>query len=87
MYRVQCTICTLAYFWLRKTSLIEENAKCRRLKKLICKRDFAAGVYLSEAQSPIPPPLHTVYVYTVDLSKQGMGEGGRVEPERRLEGK
>jgi len=25
------------------------------------KRDFAAGVYPSEAQDPISPPLHTVY--------------------------
>jgi hypothetical protein len=28
--------------------------------------DIAAGVYLSEAQNAIPPPpLHTVFVYTV----------------------
>ncbi len=32
-----------------------------------------------------PPPLHTVYVYTVYLGT-GKGGGGRVEPERRLEG-
>ncbi len=31
------------------------------------------------------PPLHTVYVYTVYLVTQRRG-GGRVEPERRLEG-
>ncbi len=44
-------------------------------------RDFAAGVYLSEAQNPIsPPPLLTVYVY------MGMGGGGRDEPEGRLKG-
>ncbi len=57
-------------------------------KKIYLYRDFPAGVYLSEAQNPIPPPLHTVYVYTVYLLlfntwKRG---GGRVEPERRLEG-
>ncbi len=38
--------------------------------------DFAAGVYLSEAPSPFmtpcsPPPLHTVYVYTVYLWEGG----------------
>ncbi len=35
-------------------------------KKIDLERDFAAGVYLSEAQNPIPAPslLHTVYVYT-----------------------
>jgi hypothetical protein len=36
-----------------------------------------AGVYLSEAG---------VYLYTVYLFTQGRGEGGRDEPERRLEG-
>jgi hypothetical protein len=31
-------------------------------------KDFAAGVYLSEAQNPKPPPpLHTVFVYTLYL--------------------
>jgi hypothetical protein len=30
-------------------------------KKLACKMTF------SEAQNPIPPPLHNVYVYTVYL--------------------
>ncbi len=52
-------------------------------------KDFAAGVYLSEAQNPITPPptpLHTVHVYTVYLFTQGRGGGGRVESKRRLEG-
>jgi hypothetical protein len=42
--------------------------------------DFAAGVYLSEAQNPIPPPLHTVHVYVDTVYSDR--EGGRgVEPE------
>ncbi len=56
--------------------------------------DFAACVYLSEAQNPIPPPpphltnrlrvYSTGYVYTVQyIYSHG---GGGVEPERRLEG-
>jgi hypothetical protein len=39
--------------------------------------DFAAGVYLSEAQNPLHPPLHTEYVYTVYLfTQRGGGEAG-----------
>jgi hypothetical protein len=54
------------------------------IKKIYLEVDFAAGVYLSEAQNPIPPPLHTVYVYQVYvLIHTGNGRRGRVEPERR----
>ncbi len=53
--------------------------------------DFAAGVYLSEAPSPPRTPyLPLIYcmrvLYTVYLFTLGRGEGGRVEPERMLEG-
>jgi hypothetical protein len=36
----------------RKIVLIESNDKCRYPKKIDLLRDFAAGVYLSEAPSP-----------------------------------
>ncbi len=29
------------------------------IKKIFLYRDFAAGVYLSEAQNPVPPPPYT----------------------------
>ncbi len=58
-------------------------------EKIELQRDFTAGVYLSEAQNPIPPPLsHTVYVYTGYLftHRREGGGGGESQPERRLEG-
>ncbi len=45
--------------------------------------DFAAGIYLSEAQNPIPPPLHTVYVYTVYSILIHTGKGGGEELNQR----
>ncbi len=36
--------------------------------------DFAAGVNLSEAQNPIPLPLHTVYVLYTYSHREGGGE-------------
>jgi hypothetical protein len=49
-------------------------------------RDFAAGVYLSEGQNPMhcTPPPYTCIQFTD--SQREMGERGRVEPDRRLEG-
>ncbi len=56
-------------------------------KKIDQYRDFAAGVYLSLVQNPIPPSLPhcLVYVCTVYLFTQGRGGGVEIEPERRLE--
>ena len=45
-------------------------------KKIYLEGDFAAGVYLSEAQHTIQPPLHTVDMYTAYLFTQGKGERG-----------
>ncbi len=43
--------------------------------------DFAAGIYLYEAQKPIPPPPYTVFLYTVYLHSHREEGGGKVEPE------
>jgi hypothetical protein len=59
-------------------------------KRIDLQGDLAADVYLSEAQNPQPLPytLYTCILYSVYLCTQGSGEGvGRVEPERRLEGR
>jgi hypothetical protein len=39
----------------------------------------AAGVYLSEAQNPIPPPLtHCIRVYSILIHTGKGGEGGEL---------
>jgi hypothetical protein len=50
--------------------------------------DFAAGVYLSEPQNPIPPPppLYTLYMCIQHTYSHMGGGDGRVKPEKRLEG-
>jgi hypothetical protein len=73
--------CGLRYIYTetiqpRKIRLTEGNAKCRHLKFVHLYRDFAADVYLSEAQDPIPPPLtHCVCGYSI-LIHTGKGNGG-----------
>jgi hypothetical protein len=82
-YSICSRQCTIAF----EDSVIDLDFryKMSSSKQTDLLRDFAAGVYLSEAQNPIPPPLHTVYVYTVYLFTQERG-GGRIEPERRSDG-
>jgi hypothetical protein len=38
--------------WTYQLYTADTKAKCRHLKKLTCKKNIAAGVYLSEAPSP-----------------------------------
>jgi hypothetical protein len=48
-------------------------------KKNYLLRNFAAGVYLSVAQNPIPPPLYTLYTcihYIYSHREGGVGGGG-----------
>jgi hypothetical protein len=51
-------------------------------EKFDMERDFAEGVYLSEARTPIPHFTHCLYVYTVYLFTQRRGSG-RVELDGR----
>jgi hypothetical protein len=46
-------------------------------KKIDLLKDFAAVDYLSEAQNPIPPPVHTVQ-YMCKQFTYSPREGGRV---------
>jgi hypothetical protein len=42
--------------------------------------DFAAGVYVSEAQNPIPPlPPYTLYTCIHSILIRSRGGGGRVK--------
>ncbi len=55
-------------------------------KKIDLYRDFAAGVYLSEAQNPIPPPLtHCILVCSILVQiEKGGGELNQREGERGM---
>jgi hypothetical protein len=67
----------------RKIRLIESNAKCRHLK-LICKRTLRQ-VFICLRPEPLTPPPPTYFTHSMFIHT-GMGWGGTVEPERRLEG-
>jgi hypothetical protein len=71
-------------FIRRKIRLIESIAKYRYLKKFTCKGPLRQLICPRPRIPYPPPPLHTVYVYTVYIFTQGGGE--RVETERRREG-
>jgi hypothetical protein len=66
-----------------KVILIEGNAKCYILK-LTCEGTLRQVFVCLRPRTPYPLTHCTLYVYTVYLFTQG--RGGRVEPERRLEG-
>jgi hypothetical protein len=57
----------------------KDNAHRRQCKMFSSKqvhlqRDFAAGVYLSEAQNPLPPITHYIRVYRIITHTGGGGE-------------
>jgi hypothetical protein len=54
-------------------------------KKMICNGILRQVFICLRPRPPYPPPLHTVYVYTIYLFTQGRG-GGRVEPEIKVRG-
>ncbi len=67
-------------FHHRKIRIIEGNAKCH-LNKSTCKMDFAAGIYLSEAQNPIhllPYILFTCTEYSTVYCTYSHRKGGRM---------
>jgi hypothetical protein len=72
----------------RKIRLIEGNAKCRHLKKFMCKGTLRQVFICLRPRTPSSAYLHTVYVYGIQYiySHREGEEGGRVESEGRLEG-
>ncbi len=67
----------------RKIRLIDNNAKCRYLKKFTSKGTLRLVFYLSEVPSPPmipyspPPHTHCIYVYKYTYShRERMGGGG-----------
>ncbi len=72
----------------RRIKLIEDNAKCRHRNKMTCKGTLRHVFICLWTRTPYPPPLHTITFihYIVLLIHTRKGGGGRVEPERRLEG-
>jgi hypothetical protein len=87
--RWPCRICPCPDdFNHREIRLIECNAKCRYLKRLTCRGTLRQVFYLSETPTPpmtpySPPPLHTIYVYTVYCTyTHRRGRGGEQTREK-----
>ncbi len=59
------------------------NAKCQQQQKIFTCKGTLRQVFILSVWGSEPPPPHTVYKFTVYLFTH---EGGRVEPERGLEG-
>jgi hypothetical protein len=80
--------CTVTLSTMHQITIKTPNSKCRLFLIIHLYRDLAADVYLSEAPSrpmtpnPPPPPIHTVYAYTVYLFTQGRGEEGELTREK-----
>ncbi len=91
-------VTTFFYMLIIHQEILCLNFKQKRKIKLLCtvkrvcgvpKQNaviYKAGVYLSEAQKPRPPLTHCIRVYSILIRTGKGGGGGRVEPERRLEG-
>jgi hypothetical protein len=70
------------YLNMDQTAIKTPNLKGR----LFIKIDLTAGVYMSEAPDPPPPPTHCMNTCTPVLYLSTQGRGGD-EPVRRLEGR
>jgi hypothetical protein len=72
----------------RETRIIEGNAKCHHIKQFIYKGTLQVFICL-RPRTPYPPPpptSYTLYTCVQHTYSHREGEGGIVEPERRLEG-
>jgi hypothetical protein len=56
-------------------------------KKITCKKTFRKVFICLRPRTPYPPPLHTVYVYTVYLFTHWKGAGGGGEELNQREGR
>ncbi len=70
-------------FGRSKIRLIEVNSKCCHLKKMTWKRTLRHMLFCMRPRTLYT--VHCICVYRI-IIHAGKGGGGRVEPERRLEG-